>query len=784
MKENKKEFENKNKNNLENLENAKNEKMENLDIEKTQEKENENENENSKSELNESDLVNEEDINEISELKKENEEHENNETEEENKTEIEEKIEKLKENQNLNFENDEETEEENENEDIADSNLIQNLEEKETETTVKKENKNKKKKALTIILCVLLLIILVLGLSFYLVMSKTKNNKILSNIYYKNLNLGGKTKEEAEKEIKSIYEKDANNKRNIKLEDKNKEKAKEIIKKQIELGLLKEEDQEENEENKESIEEKQFREFEEIKVSPKDLEFEIDAKNFAEEAYNVGREENLIYKAKQILKSILNKKIKIEDKLNDKNIKYKEETLNNLIIEIDSKVPGRTVNNIYSVVEDKLIITRGQEGLSVNKEKLSKDILNNFKNPKIEKEENKENKDNKEDKNNKENKKEEENKKENNIVVAVENKKPEKIDIEKIYNEVKKEVKDASFNYEERRIEKEQDGVDFAISIEEAKKIVEEEKEKYEIPLKITKPKVTTSAFLNQAFPDVLASYTTNAAECSANRAVNLAVASNTINGTVINPGEVFSFNGIIGWVSTANGYRPGGVYTGGGVTLGVGGGICQVVSTIYNVALMSGMDIVERHQHSYLVDYVPAGRDATMYIPSLDLKFRNSLSRPIKIFVSASGGTVSASIRGVDEGVRGEVAEVIHSSTPAKVVRVPDPNLYEGEEKRSGYALGSASSSTYYKLWKNGKLVKNELIHSDYYRPTGQFTVRYGTKKREPAPAPKPEPAPTPKPEQKPEPTPTPKPEEPKGPKEPEKPVSPADPKPKEKDE
>lgn len=768
MKENKKEFENKNKNNLENLENSENEKMGNLDIDKTQE------NENSKSELNESDLVNEEDINEISELKKDNEaneEHENNETEEENKTEIEEKTEKLKENQNLNFENDEEIEEDND--DKADSNLIQNLEEeKETETTVKKENKNKKKKALTIILCVLLLIILVLGLSFYLVMSKTKNNKILSNIYYKNLNLGGKTKEEAEKEIKTIYEKDAENKRNIKLEDKNKEKAKEIIKKQIELGLLREEEQEENkEENKEkkSIEEKQFEEFEEIKVSPKDLEFEIDAKNFAEEAYNVGREGNLIYKAKQILKSILNKKIKIEDKLNDENIKYKEETLNNLIIEIDSKVPGRTVNNIYSVVEDKLIITRGQEGLSVNKEKLSKDILNNFKNPKIEKEENKENKEDKKDKDNKENKKE------NNIVVAVENKKPEKIDIEKIYNEIKKEVKDASFNYEERRIEKEQDGVDFAISLEEAKKIVEEEKEKYEIPLKITKPKVTTSAFLNQAFPDVLASYTTNAAECSANRAVNLAVASNTINGTVINPGEVFSFNGIIGWVSTANGYRPGGVYTGGGVTLGIGGGICQVVSTIYNVALMSGMDIVERHQHSYLVDYVPAGRDATMYIPSLDLKFRNSLSRPIKIFVSANGGTVSASIRGVDEGVRGEVAEVIHSSTPAKVVRVPDPNLYEGEEKRSGYALGSASSSTYYKLWKNGKLVKNELIHSDYYRPTGQFTVRYGTKKREPAPAP------TPKPEPKPEPTPTPKPEEQK---EPEKPVSPADPKPKEKDE
>lgn len=695
--------------------------------------------------LNASDLVNDEEINKISEIKKEVEE-------------------KIEESPALNFENKNKVNElindefQSEDEEMEEENKKQN----------KKNsiNKRKNKKVLFILLSILLLIVILLAIAFYLVMSKTKNDKILSNVYYKNLNLGGKTKAEAEKEIKSIYEKDAENKRKIKLTEKDKEKAKEIIKKQIELGLLKEEENKEENTEKKSIEEKQFEEFENIKVSPKDLEFEVNAKNFADEAYNIGREGNLICKANQILKSILNKEIKIKDKLEDKDIKYKKEALNNLAVEIDSKLPGRTLSNIYSVVGDKLIITRGEAGLSANKEKIEKDILNNFKNIKSENYENKENKENKETTN----KKTENTKSENNIIVNVEKKEAEKIDIEKIYNEIKKEVKDASFNYEEKKIEKEQDGIDFAISIEEAKKIVEEEKEKYEIPLKITKPKVTTSAFLEQAFPDVLASYTTNAPGCSANRAVNLAVASNTINGTVINPGEVFSFNRIIGWVSTANGYRPGGVYTGEGVKLGIGGGICQVVSTIYNVALISGMDIVERHQHSYLVDYVPAGRDATMYIPSLDLKFRNSLSRPVKIFVSASGGSVSATIRGIDEGVRGEVVAVLHSSAPGRVVRVPDPNLPEGEERRSGYAIGSASSSTYYKLWRNGKLIKDQLIHSDYYRPTGQVTVRYGTKKATSAPAPQPQP--------KPDPTPTPKPAEPK---EPEAPVAPADPKPKE---
>lgn len=699
------------------------------------EKENKKEIENN---LNESDLVNNEDINKISEIKKEVKEE-------------------IEESRALNFENKNKVNELiNDEFQSEDEEIHEEIEENRKE----ERNKRKNKKVLIIILSILFLIVILFAVALYLVMSKTKNDKILSNVYYKNLNLGGKTKEGAEKEIKAIYEKDAEKKRNIKLKEKDKEKAKEIIKKQIELGLLKEEEEENP--DKKSIEEKQFEEFENIKVSPKDLEFEVNAKNFADKAYNIGREGNLIYKAKQILKSILNKEIKIEDKLDDKDIKYKKEALNNLAIEIDSKLPGRTLSNIYSVVGDKLIITRGEAGLSTNKDKIEKDILNNFRNAKIEK-------DNKESKET-ENKKEENTKSENNIIVNVEKKEAEKIDIEKIYNEIKKKVKDASFNYEEKKIEKEQDGIDFAISLEEAKKIVEEEKERYEIPLKITKPKVTTSAFLEQAFPDVLASYTTNAPGCSANRAVNLAVASNTINGTVINPGEVFSFNRIIGWVSTANGYRPGGVYTGEGVTLGIGGGICQVVSTIYNVALISGMDIVERHQHSYLVDYVPAGRDATMYIPSLDLKFRNSLSRPVKIFVSASGGSVSATIRGIDEGVRGEVVAVLHSSAPGRVVRVPDPNLPEGEERRSGYAIGSASSSTYYKLWRNGKLIKDQLIHSDYYRPTGQVTVRYGTKKVAPVPAPQPQPAP--------DPTPTPKPAEPK---EPEKSVEPADPKPKE---
>lgn len=627
---------------------------------------------------------------------------------------------------------------------------LENLDEEESKKTLNKNNfKSKKTKIILIAIgIILLLILLALGIAFSFIFSKTKNNKILNNIYYHNLNLGGKTVKEAEEEIRKIYDKDKDIKRNIKLNEEDEKKAKEIIGKQVEKGLLKTDG--EGQEAK-TPEQSAFEALSNIKVSPKEIDFEVNAKKIAEDAYKIGREGNLVQKGKEIIESILKNKKEVKEE----KPKYNEETLKNLSLEIDSKIPGKTLNNIYTVVEDKLIITKGEAGLEIDEKNLANKIVEDFTNAK------EGNKVEKKQDEAADEKDEEKAKIEKVIYLKTVEKKPDVIDIEKIYNEVKKEVKDASFNKEEQRIEKEVVGIDFAISLDEAKKMLEEDKEEYTIPLVLTQPKVTSSAFLNVAFPDTLSTYTSNAPGCGPDRATNLRVASNRISGTVLNPGEIFSFNRIIGSVTTAGGYRPGGVYTSRGVESGIGGGICQVVSTLYNAALMSGMEIVERHQHSYLVDYVPAGRDATMYIPTLDLKFRNSLSRPVKVVASANGGVVTVSFRGVDEGVRGEVSSVINSRTPAKVVRVPDPNLPEGQEVRSGYGIDGVSSTTYYKLTKNGTVLKNQVIHSDYYRQVGQITVRYGTKKAAPAPAP------APKPEPEPVPNPAPKPENPK-PKEP----------------
>ncbi|MDR1913058.1 MAG: VanW family protein, partial [Clostridiales bacterium] len=117
--------------------------------------------------------------------------------------------------------------------------------------------------------------------------------------------------------------------------------------------------------------------------------------------------------------------------------------------------------------------------------------------------------------------------------------------------------------------------------------------------------------------------YTTNVA----NRNTNIRLAAEYISGAMVRPGGIFSYYGSLGRVTSARGFKEAGILVNGKPDTGLGGGICQVSSTIYNAALEAGMKIVERHAHSAEVSYVPKGRDATVAWPSLDFKFQNNKS-------------------------------------------------------------------------------------------------------------------------------------------------------------
>ncbi len=134
------------------------------------------------------------------------------------------------------------------------------------------------------------------------------------------------------------------------------------------------------------------------------------------------------------------------------------------------------------------------------------------------------------------------------------------------------------------------------------------------------------------------------------NRTRNLELASEAIDGVVIYPGEIFDFNRIVGPRTSSKGYLPAPVFTGTtGHEDGIGGGICQVSSTIFNAVLYANLDIVERHQHSQKVYYVPFGRDAAMSGTVCNFRWKNNSDHAIKVRMNVSGGVITCTLYTVE---------------------------------------------------------------------------------------------------------------------------------------
>ncbi|MCM1285192.1 MAG: VanW family protein [Acetobacter sp.] len=132
--------------------------------------------------------------------------------------------------------------------------------------------------------------------------------------------------------------------------------------------------------------------------------------------------------------------------------------------------------------------------------------------------------------------------------------------------------------------------------------------------------------------------------ESNSNRTTNLKIASKAISGTIIQPGQTFSFNKVVGPRTSKKGYKDAHVFSGDGVVDGIGGGICQVASTMFNCALRANVGIVERHQHTQRVAYVPLGIDAAIYGTAEDFKWKNTTKYPIKIVMTVKNGKISCS--------------------------------------------------------------------------------------------------------------------------------------------
>lgn len=401
----------------------------------------------------------------------------------------------------------------------------------------------------------------------------------------------------------------------------------------------------------------------ETSISTKELNIQFDTTTAVNDAYKIGRTGNLLQNDLTILET------KLQRKQFSLKLSLDTDTLKKQLQDISGKLPDKVKESSYYIEGSNLILTKGETGVVVDVDKTASEIIEQIQNLNV---------------------------KNNSIEISTEEKSPSALDIDSIHSELYSEAKDAYFTQNPYAIFPSENGVDFAISIDEAKAMLQEDKEEYAIPLKVLYPSVTTNMIGSEAFPNLLSQYSTSYSTRNQKRTTNLRLAANKINGTILMPGETFSYNKVVGERTIAAGYQEAPIYVSGKVVDGLGGGICQITTTLYNAVVYANLDIVERSNHQFVPSYAPASRDATVVYGSIDFKFKNNRDYPIKIVCSVQNGIANFQIYGLKTD-----------------------NDYE--VTISNRVTGTTSNAIYsqaYKILKqNGQVVSSTLLSQDVYK-------------------------------------------------------------------
>ena len=539
---------------------------------------------------------------------------------------------------------------------------IENEKQKDSTNAVKKdkkenrkENKSEKRKTTKvkkIIISIIIVAIVVLLFSTVFALTNINNEKIISGVTIKGIEVSGLSQEEAIAKLETVYNEKMN--KNIML---------------------------------------QYEELE-SELNPTLMEVTYDVEKAVNEAYSLGRSGNIFINNYNILGTLIGKRdFNVDMTMN-------EETTKQTINDIGANLPGIMIESGYSVEDDELIITRGKEGVAIDTDTLLskvEDMLNDI------------------------------HETENVIEIPVETKVPQDIDVDKIHSEIYQEPKDAYYTKDPFTVYPEVEGIDF--DVEKAKELIASEvKDEYVIALTITKPKVTLEDIGTEAFPDRLSTFSTKYNASDTDRTTNLVIACRKLNGKVIMPGETFSYNAALGPRTYAAGYRNGKIYENGQVVDGLGGGICQISSTLYNAALMSDMEIVERRNHQFVTSYVDKGRDATVVYGATDFRFKNTRTYPIRLVASATGGVATVSIYGIKEADREYTysfkTDVI-STIPYTTKYVEDASLASGKEVVTQGGTNGLVCKTYMTKMLNGKVISTKLLSTDTYSAMQRIVKR-----------------------------------------------------------
>lgn len=437
-------------------------------------------------------------------------------------------------------------------------------------------------------------------------------------------------------------------------------------------------------------------------VKAENVKFELDSNATANCIFGIGRTGNILKDNFIVIKNIFVKKI-IQP-----TFKYDDVSMQDTLKNIDLSLDARYVDDTYSIDEKKnnLVIVKGKSGNTVDLEKAKNEILSLLSQNKSV-----------------------------DYQIAVINQKPSGINIDDVYNNVKRDAKDAYIDKTQNPVKLVEEQVGYDFSKDELQKVLtdpqnQEEGSTITFPLTVSQPKVKLSDITYMLYSDKLSGVTTYFPANQYERSNNLAIALRYLNGVVIMPGDTFSYNKIIGDTTSAKGYLPAATFKGGTVVQELGGGICQTVSTLYDAALISNMQIVERHQHGLPVGYVKPSLDATVYGDVLDLKFKNTRKYPVKIVTSYSkAGSLNVSIYGTKEDTEYDI------SLSSKVLyTIPYTTTYTYDDtKPSTYSqvvthgVNGYASEGYITKKLNGVVISTELLSKDVYKPE-QEVVNIGT--------------------------------------------------------
>lgn len=241
----------------------------------------------------------------------------------------------------------------------------------------------------------------------------------------------------------------------------------------------------------------------------------------------------------------------------------------------------------------------------------------------------------------------------------------------------------------------------------------------------IVKPQLTVESLRKSTYRRAF--FSTNFAYSSQERKHNIKLCAEYIGGVMLKQGEEFSFNNVVGERSEERGFQSARVIENGRFTEGVGGGVCQVSSTVYNAALLSGLKITERHAHSMAVSYVEPSFDAMVSMGYADLRFVNNTDSVIFIVAKIIGENICLSVYGEENCFTySRVSEIIEKIPPPDYLRKYSEGLLKGEEKIVVYPKDGLISKGYLEIYKGGKMIDKKLLSQDKYKPI-QGEILYG---------------------------------------------------------